>query len=222
MKSPSADDAAKAGQAVYTRPLLSVYDLWVLGISNSFIWKCPTRLQRAHYRQHLAREHLDVGVGTGYYLDKCQPCGGFKRLGLLDMNQNSLDKTINRVRRHQPKGFRANILEPLDMDARPYQSVAVNYLLHCLPGNIPQKAVIFDYLNPYLDKGGSIFGATLLSQGVHRSDRACKLMAFYNEKGIFSNTHDSLEDLSEALASRYPHYSIEVTGCCALFSATRQ
>ena len=99
MENPSADSAAEAGQAVYTRPLLSVYDLWVLGISNSFIWKCPTRLQRAHYRQHLEQEHLDVDVGTGYYLDKCQPDGGFKRLGLLDMNQNNLDKTIRKISR---------------------------------------------------------------------------------------------------------------------------
>ena len=221
MEDPSADSLAVAGQSVYSRSLLSVYDLWVLGISNSFIWKCPTRLQRAHYRQHLEQEHLDVGVGTGYYLDKRLPDEGFKRLGLLDMNQNSLDKTIRRVKRYQPEGIRANILKPLDFDAQPYGSIAVNYLLHCLPGSLPEKAVIFDHLNPYLDKGGTIFGATLLSHGVHRSEYACKLMAFYNEKGIFSNTEDRFEDLSEALASRYPHYSIEVTGCCALFAASK-
>ena len=221
MEHSSADSNAEAGQAVYSRPLLSIYDLWVLGISNSFIWRFPTRLQKAHYWQHLATEHLDVGVGTGYYPDKCQPAGGFTRLGLLDINQNSLDKTMGRVKRHRPKGFRANILEPVTIDTKPYQSIAVNYLLHCLPGKLPQKAVIFDHLNPYLEKGGTIFGATLLSHGVHRSDRARKLMAFYNEKGIFSNTEDSLEDLSELLASRYSHYSIEVTGCCALFAATR-
>jgi len=31
-----------AGQAVYTRRLLRAYDLIVLGISNRFIWRCPT------------------------------------------------------------------------------------------------------------------------------------------------------------------------------------
>ena len=30
-----------AGQAVYTKRMLSAYDFLVLGISNSLIWKCP-------------------------------------------------------------------------------------------------------------------------------------------------------------------------------------
>ena len=32
-----------AGQAVYTKQTLAVYDLIVLGISNRFIWRCPTQ-----------------------------------------------------------------------------------------------------------------------------------------------------------------------------------
>ncbi len=31
-----------AGQAVYTKAILAMYDLLVLGVSNPFIWKCPT------------------------------------------------------------------------------------------------------------------------------------------------------------------------------------
>ncbi len=33
----------EAGQAVYTKRTLALYDMVVLGISNHFIWKCPTR-----------------------------------------------------------------------------------------------------------------------------------------------------------------------------------
>lgn len=32
----------EAGQAVYTKSNLAVYDFVVLGVSNRFIWKCPT------------------------------------------------------------------------------------------------------------------------------------------------------------------------------------
>jgi len=32
-----------AGQAVYTKRMLSAYDFLVLGISNSLIWKCPSQ-----------------------------------------------------------------------------------------------------------------------------------------------------------------------------------
>jgi hypothetical protein len=31
-----------AGQAVYTRRVLQVYALIVLGLSNRLLWKCPT------------------------------------------------------------------------------------------------------------------------------------------------------------------------------------
>ncbi len=35
-------EQAEAGQAVYTKQTLAVYDFVVLGISNRFLWKCPT------------------------------------------------------------------------------------------------------------------------------------------------------------------------------------
>ena len=41
----------KAGQAVYTPSLLNVYDLWVLGISNRFIWKSPSKGQLGFYQE---------------------------------------------------------------------------------------------------------------------------------------------------------------------------
>jgi len=48
------------------QPLLSGYDLWVLGFSNTFVWRCPTRLLLEFYNEHISGNHLDVGVGTGY------------------------------------------------------------------------------------------------------------------------------------------------------------
>lgn len=213
---------AEAGQAVYTRPILSVYDIWVLGISNHFIWRCPTRRLRQLYHKYVSSEHLDVGVGTGYYLDKCSPKKGYERLTLLDMNQNSLDKTAGRIHRYSPELFRANVLEPLTMAAKPFQSIAVNYLFHCLPGSLPEKGIILDHLAPWLAPDGLLFGATLLGKGVKHTKRAQSLMAFYNEKGIFSNLDDSLDDLHRILDDRYQNYQVEVIGCCALFVASNQ
>ncbi len=37
-----------AGQAVYTPGMLSIYDIGVLIISNSYIWKCPSSRIEAH------------------------------------------------------------------------------------------------------------------------------------------------------------------------------
>lgn len=64
------DETIAAGAAVYSKPFLSVYDLYVLGFSNTFVWHCPARLILDFYNEHISRKHLDVGVGTGYFLDK--------------------------------------------------------------------------------------------------------------------------------------------------------
>lgn len=39
---PPTDEQVRAGQAVYSRRVLALYDWFVLGISNRFVWKCPT------------------------------------------------------------------------------------------------------------------------------------------------------------------------------------
>ena len=42
------------GQAVYSKLILSIYDLWVLGISNKYIWKCPTKKLINHYNDNIS------------------------------------------------------------------------------------------------------------------------------------------------------------------------
>ena len=65
-------DDVRAGQAVYSPRVLRTYDLFVLGLSNRLIWKCPTKKLLAFYNEHVSGNHLDVGVGTGYFLH-CLP-----------------------------------------------------------------------------------------------------------------------------------------------------
>jgi hypothetical protein len=45
-------------------------------------------------------------------------------------------------------------------------------------------------------------------------------MAFYNSKGVFSNTQDDLETLTRELEKRFSAVHVETVGCAALFSAT--
>jgi len=65
------DEEVVAGQAVYSKRVLGNYDLVVLGLSNRFLWRCPTERLLEHYNRHVTENHLDVGVGTGYFLDNC-------------------------------------------------------------------------------------------------------------------------------------------------------
>ena len=209
----------EAGQAVYTRGTLSVYDIVVLGISNSLIWKCPSVRIEQHYNEHVSDNHLEVGVGTGYFPDRCHFPSQHPRVGLMDMNPNTLVFASKRIARYQPETYIQNVLEPIDHEMEPFDSIGINYLFHCVPGSMPEKAVVFDHLVKLMKPGCKVFGSTILQGGVARSWTARKLMNFYNKKGIFSNERDDLEGLESALSERFDNVEIEVVGCVALFSA---
>lgn len=208
----------EAGQAIYTKRVLSAYDIIVLGISNRFIWKCPTSIIEAHYNRHLSANHLDVGVGTGYFLDRCQFPSSYPRVALMDMNANTLEFASGRIARYRPETYQQNILEEISATFTLFDSVGVNYLFHCMPGAIADKAVAFDHLKCVMNPGACIFGSTILQGGVKRSWAAGKLMAFYNNKGIFSNSEDDLAGLKNALDKRFKNVTVDVVGCVALFS----
>lgn len=91
------EPAAQRGAAVYSPLVLALYDWWVLGFSNRYAWACPTgKVLLPFFRQHLSARHLDVGVGTGYYLahSRFHPD---QQLSLLDLNPNSLAAAAARV-----------------------------------------------------------------------------------------------------------------------------
>jgi 2-polyprenyl-3-methyl-5-hydroxy-6-metoxy-1,4-benzoquinol methylase len=213
-------DQVEAGQAVYTKRVLGAYDFLVLGVSNRFIWKCPSRRLMEHYDKYISANHLDVGVGTGYFLDRCRFPSPAPRVALMDLNQNALDFASQRIARHYPDAYLRNVLEPIPFDAPKFDSIGVNYLLHCLPGSMESKAVVFDHLKPLMNPGAVLFGSTLLQGGVPRNWAAKRLMDVYNRKGIFSNESDDLDGLKRALGRRFQAVSVEVAGCAALFSAS--
>jgi len=216
------NEAVRAGQAVYSPRVLKMYDWLVLGLSNRLVWRCPTRHLEALYRQHLTANHLDVGVGTGYFLDRCGlPLEGDSspppRVVLMDLNATCLATAAQRIARYQPEQLQRNILEPIALDGPPFDSIGLNYVLHCLPGTMHEKAQVLDHLLPHLNPGGVIFGSTLLSAGVSRNLVARRLMAVYNHKGIFCNSEDSLDNLQSALSERFAESHVEPIGSAALF-----
>jgi len=215
------NDAVQAGQAIYTKKLLSVYDIWVLGFSNHLLWKCPTRIISQQFKDLVAANHMDVGVGTGYYLKKHLP-KSTKRIALVDLNENSLGTTAAAIPQFNPEIYRRNVLEPITIEGDKFDSISINYLLHCLPGNMNEKSVLFANLKPLMNQGGVIFGSTILGKGVKKNGFAAKLMAFYNQKGIFCNDNDELAALESGLNQHFSQVKIKVVGCVALFSAVNE
>lgn len=110
------------------------------------------------------------------------------------------------------------MLEPIDIAPWSFGSVGLSYVLHCLPGGIPDKAVVFDRLIPLVDSGGVIFGTTILGRGVTHTRVGRALLGVYNRKGIFSNLDDDRDDLVHALAQRFPRYQLDVVGAVARFA----
>ena len=207
------------GAGVYGRFGLHFYDAGVLGVSSLLLWRCPSSRVLAAYQANVSANHLDVGVGTGYFLDKVRFPTPDPRLGLMDLNGNSLTHTARRLIRYSPEMYRADVLQPMATPIEPFDSIGLNYLLHCLPGPMEAKAVAFDNLRPLLRPGGTIFGGTVLRHGIPLSPQARLWIAAYNAMGIFGNDRDSLEGLRSSLEARFDEVEIATHGCVALFKA---
>ena len=211
-------EAIQSGARIYSKPVLFLYDFFVLQFSNSLVWKCPSKKLLDLYNQHISANHLDIGVGTGYFLDKCT-YPGRPRIALLDLNPNTLEVSAKRICRYQPEKYQADILKPISVNPRFFDSIGINYLLHCLPGDIPSKEIVFKNAKSLLNKNGVVFGSTILGDTSQANFLARKLLAIYNTKKIMSNSKDTLHDLEAVLARNFREYSVKQEGRVALFSA---
>lgn len=213
-------EQVEAGHAFYTKRSLAIYDLAILGFFSRVAWKCPSRRILKHYDEHVSTNHLDVGVGTGYFLDRCRFASPSPRLALMDLNSNCLEVAGRRIARYAPETYRANVLKPIPFDAPRFDSIGMNYLLHCLPGSVRSKGVVFEHLRALVNPGGVLFGATLLYDGVQRNWLARRVMDRNNAHGIFSNTEDDLDGLRSVLSQHLTKPTVEVVGCVAVFSGS--
>jgi hypothetical protein len=210
--------SVQAGIAVYSPVLLRSYDWLVLGLSNRLLWRCPTAHLRALYDRNVSARHLDIGVGTGYFLDKARWPVPNPTVTLLDLNPHCLDTAARRIARFHPQTVRPNILEP-SPPLGPFSSVGLCYLFHCVPGAIAEKAIVFDHLQRSLEPGARVFGATIVQGSARRSRPAQAVMNLYNQKGIFSNADDTMEALDSELRRRFDECVVRLIGTVASFEA---
>lgn len=222
MKEPKITESdIKAGQAVYTPFMLKIYNLLVLYVSNYWVWRCPKRYQLAQYHQYVTSHHLDIGVGTGYYL-KNTPWPINTELSLMDLNPDCLHSTEEAMKWLHPKIYLADIFKPQKALNEQFDSISINYLLHCLPGDMKDKRVVIDNAVAMLKPKGILFGATILSDRELQTFASTRLMAFYNKKQIFSNQADDRRSLKEVLEKHFSNVEIKIMGCVALFRGTKK
>jgi len=202
----------------YFNPLLlPLYDFFVYRFVSQYIWGCSNDLLINRYKHYLNKNHLEVGVGTGYLIDHCNPTNF--NLDLMDLSRSCLDQSRKRLSRYSPSIIRHNILEvPMEEDKR-YDSIGINYVMHCVAGDYTGKGIAFDNLKKLLNDGGVIFGATVLP--TNQSSAITKLfMNLLNRIGIFNNSGDKIEDLKKALKQHFKHVEVEITSSVALFVAS--
>ena len=202
-----------------TRAFLSVYDWVALGIHCRLIWQCSASRIVEFYSQHISGNHLDIGVGTGYFLDKCRFPTESPRLALVDINPDSLAAAQKRLKRYQPGVCQRNVLEPVYLDTHGFDSIGLVHVLHCLPGTMETKGIVFENILPLLNPGGTIFGTTFLYQGIRRNLLANCTFWWANRLGFMSNKQDSLEGLTQILKKYFTESHIDLCGCEALFWA---
>ncbi|MFE6286298.1 class I SAM-dependent methyltransferase [Streptomyces sp. NPDC057877] len=208
------------GQPYYENRRLRLYDAVVVRASNRLLWRCPKQRLVEHYDEWITSRHLEVGPGSGYYLDHCRFPAGSPELTLLDLNPDPLRFCARRLRRYTPRCVRADVLEPLPaLVGSGFTSVALNYVLHCLPEPPGGKEVVFRRLREVLAPGGVLFGSTVLSRGVRHTVLSRRFNVLYQRQGSFHNQFDGVGRLHRALAAHFATHRIEVRGSVALFAA---
>lgn len=211
-----ASDPAYKGQRDYGPALLAIYDWWVLGFMARFVLRSPTPLMVERYRPLFGRRHLDIGPGTGYFIDAAAPDD--VELTLLDPNRHVLDHCSRRLARFDPTVIEADVLKPLPVRG-PFDSVGMSAVLHCLPGPMEAKGAATRGVASVLDPDGVLFGASVLGIDESHTAPARAFLKLANWQGGFDNLGDTREGLHAVLSDSFVDVDIEVVGSLAFFTA---
>ena len=104
-------DPSYKGQSGYNAAMLAIYDVWVLKFMTNAVWKVPVAPGVDRYRQHMGHRHLDVGPGTGYFIEKADPPRDTE-ITLLDPNPTVLRYVAKRLKERHPITVEADVMRP--------------------------------------------------------------------------------------------------------------
>lgn len=221
-------DASARGGAIYSQSwLLTIYDWWVLWMVSSYAWACSVpKYTLPWFRSNVRKgRHLDIGVGTGYYLANTDLAG--VQITLADLNQDSLDFTRDRLvgegklQAADTRCILHDITQPLPKSCPKFNSISMYHLLHCIPGPVPAKTAIFAHLKHNLAPDGVVFGTTVLGKDVRHNLFGRLVMVGCNWKGIFDNWADGAEDFNDALREHFYDVETQVRGALFLWRASK-
>ncbi|KAL5612723.1 hypothetical protein BROUX41_004190 [Berkeleyomyces rouxiae] len=114
---------------IYDAYFLTRYDFWVLKLTCSYIWRCSTRhILLPFFARHFSTNHLDIGVGTGYFpstslsllqAQSNDDAGADQRIGLWDLSVPALGAARARILASAPAAHvvvvKADATQPLSV-----------------------------------------------------------------------------------------------------------
>jgi SAM-dependent methyltransferase len=212
------DDPAYKGQSEYTPFFLKIYDPVILGFFTRVVWRCPTSVLVDRYRRRIRPRHLDVGPGTGYFLERAELPAGTP-VTLLDPNVTVLDHASRRLQALDITAVEADVLKPIPLDGT-FDSAALHGVIHCLPGPLSRKAAAVANVAAVLRPTGVLFGASILGSSGPHTWLSRKMLEANNRRGIFDNLGDTQEGLGKILGASFEHVELETIGSMVIFAAT--
>ncbi|MGB7235538.1 MAG: class I SAM-dependent methyltransferase [Rhodococcus sp. (in: high G+C Gram-positive bacteria)] len=215
----TAAKSVQAGAAPYSKLFLRVYDVWVIRLSNDYAWQCNRRHFVDLYNRNVGRRHLEVGPGSGWVLAHSDLPADID-LTLTDLNTNSLDYSAGRLAVDTTL-IEHDVLQPFDPNMQKFDSISINYVLHCLPGGWSTKAAALTNLARVLNPGGVLFGSTVIGVDQHYTLFGRVLMKAYNSIGAFGNRNDDLPGLRGALECIFEQVEVDMIGNVAFFAVRK-
>ncbi len=213
------DDPAYRGQRDYTPLALNLYDPLVLGPIARYVWQCPTSALVERYRRYIREPHVDIGPGTGFFLEHAGLSEG-SRVTIVDPNTNVLKHVKRRLKQLDVTAVEADVLKPLPLEA-PFDSAALHAVIHCLPGPLERKASAIVNVAAVLSPTAVLFGASVLGRSGQHNRVARAMLAAFNRQGGFDNLDDTEDGIGAMLAASFEHVEIETIGSLAVFAAMR-
>ena len=152
-------------------------------------------------------------------MDRCDFGTSHPRLALIDLQANCLTHTARRLARYRPETYIRDACQPIH-GIKPFDSIALGGILHCLPGDMRSKGRVFDHLMGIARPNARIFGYTLVNDCI--PDRLSRRLAWrlLHELRVINCVNDSARSLISVLSCRFIDYRVELIGCFAFFEAT--
>lgn len=211
----------RVGQMFFSTMSHRLYDTGLYKFVTGSIWRCPTALLLDNYADNISNNHLEVGVGSGYFLQRTLCAEFLDRLLLSDLNRRCLAKSGARLAAFAPEMLEHNIQQPLPISARGFKSVGMNYVLHCIPGRFSRNQAIFQNVHAALEEEGVFFGATLIPDKFRDGIASWLLMRALNGLGIFNNSNHRVDELKGALKVYFSKVEVSMVGNAAVFVAAK-